>query len=121
LLRTRSAGDALAELRRHGVSSVLIEGGPRAAATFLAAGLVDEVISYVAPVVLGAGSPAVADLGINTISEAVRGLITDVEPIGTGTDLCVRITARLTDPDDPTSGAGHGPTHSGGIHVHRDH
>ncbi|QDP98471.1 bifunctional diaminohydroxyphosphoribosylaminopyrimidine deaminase/5-amino-6-(5-phosphoribosylamino)uracil reductase RibD [Microlunatus elymi] len=99
LLRTRSPKQALAELRGLGVSSVLIEGGPGAAAAFLEAGLVDEVINYVAPVILGSGPAAVGDLGIDTIADALRGRITDVRSVGDGTDLCVRITTRLATAD----------------------
>lgn len=44
--------DALFDL---GVHSVLLEGGPTLASSFLAAGLVDRWISFVAPTVLGAG------------------------------------------------------------------
>ena len=37
---------------------------------FLAAGLVDELIVYLAPTLLGAGVPALADLGIGTLAQA---------------------------------------------------
>lgn len=96
-VRTRSATDALQLLRDRGVSSVLIEGGPGVAATFLEAGLVDEVISYVAPVMLGAGPAAIGDLGISAIGDALRGVITDIDTVGTDADRCVRITTRLPD------------------------
>lgn len=95
ILNTRSPGEALAALRAYGVSSVLIEGGPRTSAAFLAAGLVDEVITYIAPALLGAGPAAVADLGISTITDALRGEITDISSVGSGPKLCVRITTRL--------------------------
>ena len=36
-----------------------------------AAGLVDEVVAYVAPMLLGAGPAALADAGITTIAEAI--------------------------------------------------
>ena len=42
------------------------------------AGLVDEVVAYVAPALLGAGTSAVGDLGITTIDDALRLRITDV-------------------------------------------
>lgn len=96
LLHTRSAPEALHLLRDRGISSVLIEGGPGVAATFIEAGLVDEVISYLAPVVLGAGPSAIGDLGIGTITDALRGEITDVTSVGSGPDRCVRIRTRLT-------------------------
>lgn len=95
LLPTRSPRDALADLRGRGVSSVLIEGGPTVATAFLRAALVDEVISYLAPVLLGAGPAAIGDLGISSIGDALRGDITDVAGIGSGADRCVRITTRI--------------------------
>nr|WP_255455595.1 bifunctional diaminohydroxyphosphoribosylaminopyrimidine deaminase/5-amino-6-(5-phosphoribosylamino)uracil reductase RibD [Microlunatus sp. Gsoil 973] len=95
VLTTRSPDQAVAELRARGVSSVLIEGGPRTAAIFLAAGVVDEVISYIAPAMLGAGPSAVGDLGITSIATALRGEITDVVELGSGAERCVRITTRL--------------------------
>lgn len=96
LLATRSPADALADLDRRGVRSVLIEGGPRVAAAFLGAGLVDELISYLAPALLGAGPAAVADLGITSIEQARRGSITDIASLGDGPERCLRVTTRLT-------------------------
>jgi diaminohydroxyphosphoribosylaminopyrimidine deaminase / 5-amino-6-(5-phosphoribosylamino)uracil reductase len=78
-LRTRDPETALRTLfadheRRH----VFLEGGPTLAAAFLRAGLVDEVVTYVAPMLLGAGRSAVADLGITTIAGALRPRVTDI-------------------------------------------
>jgi diaminohydroxyphosphoribosylaminopyrimidine deaminase / 5-amino-6-(5-phosphoribosylamino)uracil reductase len=71
---------------------VFLEGGPTLAAAFLDAGLVDEVVAYVAPMLLGAGANAVADLGIGTISDARHLDVTDVAVLGTGHDTNVRLT-----------------------------
>ena len=49
-----------------------LEGGPTVAAAFMAAGLVDEVVAYVAPGPAGPGRPSVSDLGITTIDHALR-------------------------------------------------
>src|SRR3546814_1157984 len=54
-LRTRDPREALAELHGLGRRHVFLEGGPTLAAAFLRAGLVNEVVTYVAPVLLGAG------------------------------------------------------------------
>jgi diaminohydroxyphosphoribosylaminopyrimidine deaminase / 5-amino-6-(5-phosphoribosylamino)uracil reductase len=56
------------------------------------AGLVDEVVAYVAPVLLGAGTAAVADLGISTIADARWLAVQDVTVLGDGPDRNVRIT-----------------------------
>ena len=45
----------LADLYRQGRRHVLLEGGPRLATAMLDAGLVDEIVVYVAPLILGAG------------------------------------------------------------------
>lgn len=92
LLRTREPGEALAELYARDRQHVFLEGGPTLAAAFLRAGLVDEVIAYVAPMLLGAGTSAVADLGIATIGDAYHLDVVDVASIGSGPDTNVRLT-----------------------------
>jgi diaminohydroxyphosphoribosylaminopyrimidine deaminase/5-amino-6-(5-phosphoribosylamino)uracil reductase len=76
-------------LYERGCRRVLLEGGPTLAGAFLREGLVDEVVGYVAPKLLGAGKPALATAGIVTIAEAVDLEIIDVRRVGP--DL--RITA----------------------------
>ena len=81
----------LAELYARGVRNVLLEGGPTLAGAFLAAGLVDTVIGYVAPKLLGAGPPALVGAGVTTIGDAIELDLTDITQIGP--DL--RFTASL--------------------------
>jgi diaminohydroxyphosphoribosylaminopyrimidine deaminase/5-amino-6-(5-phosphoribosylamino)uracil reductase len=94
-LRTRDPEAALKQLFARDRQHVLLEGGPTLAAAFVRADLVDEVIAYVAPMFLGAGRAAVADLGITAISDALHLPVTDVtvlEPRTDGDDVNVRIT-----------------------------
>jgi diaminohydroxyphosphoribosylaminopyrimidine deaminase / 5-amino-6-(5-phosphoribosylamino)uracil reductase len=96
-LHTRDPGAALKELFARDRQHVFLEGGPTLAAAFVRAGLVDEVVAYVAPMLLGAGRHAVADLGITTISDALHLTVTDVTvlpPANDGDDTDVRITLR---------------------------
>jgi diaminohydroxyphosphoribosylaminopyrimidine deaminase / 5-amino-6-(5-phosphoribosylamino)uracil reductase len=96
-LRTRDPGSALAALFARDRQHVLLEGGPTVAAAFLTAGLVDEVVAYVAPMLLGAGLSAVGDLGISTITGALHLPVTDVTvlaPLNEGDDPNVRLTLR---------------------------
>lgn len=79
----------LTELHRRGVRSVLLEGGPTLAGAFVAAGVVDKVVGYLAPVLLGAGPNALGDAGIGTLTEALRLRITETVRIGTD----IRVTA----------------------------
>ncbi|QGQ19346.1 bifunctional diaminohydroxyphosphoribosylaminopyrimidine deaminase/5-amino-6-(5-phosphoribosylamino)uracil reductase RibD [Cellulomonas sp. JZ18] len=96
-VRTHDPAEVLRVLHEREVRHVLVEGGPTLAAAFLGAGLVDEVHAYVAPVVLGAGPAAVADLGVRTIAEAVRLRTVEVVPLGP--DVLVVATPVL----DPTT------------------
>lgn len=94
-LRTRDPRAVLDHLFALGRRHVFLEGGPTVAAAFLRAGLVDEVVAYLAPVLLGAGRSAVGDLGITTIADALHldvGDVTVLDPAAPGDDLNVRLT-----------------------------
>jgi diaminohydroxyphosphoribosylaminopyrimidine deaminase/5-amino-6-(5-phosphoribosylamino)uracil reductase len=70
-------------LGTHGLTSVLIEGGGSVAAQALASGVVDRLMAFVAPAVLGGdGVAAVAPLGILRAGDAVRLTRRRVTPIG---------------------------------------
>ncbi|WP_171167292.1 bifunctional diaminohydroxyphosphoribosylaminopyrimidine deaminase/5-amino-6-(5-phosphoribosylamino)uracil reductase RibD [Streptomyces sp. I05A-00742] len=88
----------LAELYGRGVRSVLLEGGPRLAGAFLAAGAVDRVVAYLAPALLGAGPAALGDAGIGTIDRALRLDVTDVARLGP--DLRVTAAPLATAPEE---------------------
>lgn len=88
--RTREPAEVLAGLHDRGVRQVWLEGGPTVAAAFLRAGLVDEVVAYLAPTLLGSGRPAVADLGVPTLGQALPLRFDEVTPLGS--DLRVRAT-----------------------------
>ena len=75
-------GALMTALYARGIRAALLEGGPTLAGAFLAAGLVDRVIGYVAPKLLGAGRPALAGAGVPTIAEAIGLDLTDVTRVG---------------------------------------
>lgn len=52
------------------VRHLLIEGGPTVLSAWVAAGLVDEMFVYQAPLALGEGPSGLAPLGVNTLSQA---------------------------------------------------
>ena len=79
---TRDPAFALQQMLRREIHSVLLEGGPSLAGAFLRAGLIDRIIWYTAPALLGAGRPAVADLGVTSIDAAVRLDLLDVQRVG---------------------------------------
>src|SRR6478609_12217793 len=69
-LATRDPREALDQLFANGVRHLMVEGGSRILSAFLAAGLVDELIIYLAPTLLGSGTLALDDLGIGTLADA---------------------------------------------------
>jgi diaminohydroxyphosphoribosylaminopyrimidine deaminase / 5-amino-6-(5-phosphoribosylamino)uracil reductase len=85
----------LAELHRRGVRAALLEGGPRLAGAFLAAGLVDKVVGYVAPKLLGAGPAALLDAGVDTIADAIDLDVVEVAQVGS--DLRLTALPRKTE------------------------
>jgi diaminohydroxyphosphoribosylaminopyrimidine deaminase/5-amino-6-(5-phosphoribosylamino)uracil reductase len=93
-LRTRDPRDALATLYDRGHHHLFLEGGPTLASAFLKAGLVDEAVAYVAPILLGAGRNAVADLGITTMAGALHLDVEEVCVLGAGAETNVRLTMR---------------------------
>lgn len=81
----------LAALHERGVRSVLLEGGPTLAGSFLAEGLVDRVVAYVAPVLIGGGgAPALAGPGARSIGEARRLRLDEVTRLGSDVRLVAR-------------------------------
>ena len=53
----------LARLSEKGIASLMVEGGARVLASFLAAGLVDEIVVTIAPILLGGPAPFSASRG----------------------------------------------------------
>jgi diaminohydroxyphosphoribosylaminopyrimidine deaminase/5-amino-6-(5-phosphoribosylamino)uracil reductase len=56
---------------REGITSILIEGGSKVATSALKAGVVDKLMIFIAPKLIGTGTDAVGDLGIARIEEAI--------------------------------------------------
>ena len=84
-----------AELGRRGVMSLLVEGGATVHGAFLAAGLVDRVTAYVAPLLIGgAAAPGpVGGDGVSRLSEAIRPAALRVERLGDDVKLTTDLTA----------------------------
>jgi riboflavin-specific deaminase-like protein len=62
----------LAQLRRSGVESLMVEGGRAVITSLFAAGKVDRLVVSISPTVIGAGIEAVGDLGVARVTEGVR-------------------------------------------------
>jgi diaminohydroxyphosphoribosylaminopyrimidine deaminase / 5-amino-6-(5-phosphoribosylamino)uracil reductase len=90
--RAGTPAELLAELFDRDVRRVLLEGGPTLAGAFLRAGLVDEAIVHLAPLLLGAGPSLVGDLGISTMADALSLSIADLVPMGGDVQIRLRPT-----------------------------
>jgi diaminohydroxyphosphoribosylaminopyrimidine deaminase/5-amino-6-(5-phosphoribosylamino)uracil reductase len=63
-------------------TDVILEGGPTLAGAFIRAGLVDRILAYLAPTLLGGPITAIDDAGVSTISQARRWRFDGVETVG---------------------------------------
>ena len=87
-IRTRSLSKALSQLWGLGIKHVFVEGGPKVASAFIADGLVDEFLIYLAPKLLGGPKLAVTDIGIDDISEVMN--LNVIEQKQLGDDIFIR-------------------------------
>ena len=79
-LQTRDLTEVMAALSDR--IDVMLEGGPTLAGAFLRAGLVDRILAYVAPILLGGPVTAVDDVGVLSIANALRWRYDGIESVG---------------------------------------
>jgi diaminohydroxyphosphoribosylaminopyrimidine deaminase/5-amino-6-(5-phosphoribosylamino)uracil reductase len=77
-LRSGGLSEELAQLAAEGVQSLLLEGGPTLAQSFLDADLVDKLLLFVAPVLAGGSGPSFAP----RLPSPRRLHLLQVEPVG---------------------------------------
>ncbi len=66
-----------------GVNDLLVEGGAGAASAFLSADLVDRLLVYRAPLLIGNGKPAIGDIGLEALADAHgRWRLADMRALG---------------------------------------
>jgi diaminohydroxyphosphoribosylaminopyrimidine deaminase / 5-amino-6-(5-phosphoribosylamino)uracil reductase len=80
VIRTRDPHEVVQALADR--TDILLEGGPTLAGAFLRAGLIDRIVAYVAPILLGGPITAVDDIGVASITGAQRWRYDQIEPIG---------------------------------------
>jgi diaminohydroxyphosphoribosylaminopyrimidine deaminase/5-amino-6-(5-phosphoribosylamino)uracil reductase len=80
VIRTRDPHEVIKALSDR--TDVLLEGGPTLAGAFLRAGVVDRILAYVAPILLGGPITAVDDVGVPSIAQAQRWRFDGVQTVG---------------------------------------
>ncbi len=87
---THDLATVLDDLGGRGIQTVFVEGGPTLESALVRAGLADEVLVYVAPVLLGGSRLALGDLGVPDIASARRLEVASVDILGDD----IRVNAR---------------------------
>ncbi len=82
---------ALLELGRREISSLLLEGGPLLAGSFAAAGEIDELRLFIAPLLLGGGRAPLQGPGAHSIEDALHALALESESSGDDVLLKARL------------------------------
>jgi diaminohydroxyphosphoribosylaminopyrimidine deaminase / 5-amino-6-(5-phosphoribosylamino)uracil reductase len=80
VIRTRDPHEVIKALSDR--TDVLLEGGPTLAGAFLRAGVIDRILAYIAPILLGGPITAIDDVGVLSIAHAQRWRFDGIEPIG---------------------------------------
>ena len=70
------------ELTARQCNEILVESGPRLAGALLQAGLLDELIVYMAPALLGSRARPLLDLPLDNMAEKVQLQVEDVRKVG---------------------------------------
>jgi diaminohydroxyphosphoribosylaminopyrimidine deaminase/5-amino-6-(5-phosphoribosylamino)uracil reductase len=99
---SRDLPSLLVALAEREVRHIFVEGGPTLASAFLAAGLADEILVYLAPTLLGGPATAVTDLEVGTISEQHHLRFTRIEQLGDDVLLVARPAAAPDTEHSPT-------------------
>jgi diaminohydroxyphosphoribosylaminopyrimidine deaminase / 5-amino-6-(5-phosphoribosylamino)uracil reductase len=81
----------LGELLGREVCLVLVEGGATLAASFVRDRLVDRVVGYHAPQLLGGGPPVIGDFGVATIGEALKLRLVGITSLGDDVRLVAEV------------------------------
>lgn len=85
-------GCFLGKLAERGIVNVLVEGGAELAGSLMDEGLIDEVIFFIAPKILGGAMTSLRGKGASSIDRAVR--LDNIEVGTSGGDVLIKGTVR---------------------------
>ncbi|MCX6151613.1 MAG: bifunctional diaminohydroxyphosphoribosylaminopyrimidine deaminase/5-amino-6-(5-phosphoribosylamino)uracil reductase RibD [Ignavibacteriales bacterium] len=74
--------NALEELAKENISSLLVEGGQKIYSTFIKENLFDDIMMFIGPKYLGGGLSVVECLGVPSIKRSIKLKVISVEKVG---------------------------------------
>lgn len=81
--------NALKELGKLNIASLLVEGGSKIFTSFIKENLFDDILMFMSPKILGCGTPSIGSLGIKSLRQAVKLKIDNVKL--TGDDVLIEL------------------------------
>ena len=73
----------MTNLVKRGITRLMVEGGGLIAASFVSAGLVDELLWFRAPCIIGGdGRNALAEMGVNELSRSWKLVLISTQHVG---------------------------------------
>lgn len=93
-LQSHDSADLLDVLESAEINQVLVEAGPTLGSALLAVGLIDEVVIYQAPKLIGAGKSWLEDIGVQSIDGALTLSFITSEQIGPDFKFRYRVEKR---------------------------
>jgi diaminohydroxyphosphoribosylaminopyrimidine deaminase/5-amino-6-(5-phosphoribosylamino)uracil reductase len=71
-VKSKNLEELVSQLKARDLNQVFVEAGPTLGSAMVAAGLIDELVIYLAPSLLGSGKNFLGDLGLSTIKDAKK-------------------------------------------------
>jgi diaminohydroxyphosphoribosylaminopyrimidine deaminase/5-amino-6-(5-phosphoribosylamino)uracil reductase len=90
-IRSRDIDQIISMAQEFGWNQLLIEAGSSFNSALIRAGLIDEILLYQAPSLLGAGTSFISDLGVNSLENRIS--FTYGEIARTGEDIKIQLLA----------------------------
>jgi diaminohydroxyphosphoribosylaminopyrimidine deaminase/5-amino-6-(5-phosphoribosylamino)uracil reductase len=83
--------DVLKQLANQGINTVLLEAGPNLIGAMIEENLINELIIYTAPVLMGSNANSMATLVLDTMADKIQLDLSDIRMVGDD----IRITANI--------------------------
>ena len=97
IINSHNTKELITLANQRGFNQLLIESGPTFGTALLREGLIDEIVLFQAPTILGSGMPSISDFGATKLSERLDFEILDVEILGADLKITLAKSAISTE------------------------